>query len=189
MPRLPLAEPSPGSDPAPLKLFRMVAHAESAYGPWLGYGGALLTQLELDPLLRELTILQVARRAGSDYEWVQHDPIARAVGATGAQIEATEAGRDDDPAFDEAQSLVLRLTRTAVTEGAASEEQIAEAAERLGARQVVELLLVIGNYTAIAMLIASTGLEPDAPLDPGQLTRARDGVAGDGASSGGGPGA
>jgi 4-carboxymuconolactone decarboxylase len=174
MPRLPLAEPSPGSDPAPLKLFRMVAHAESAYGPWLGYGGTLLTQLELDPLLRELAILQVARLVGSEYEWVQHDPIARAVGATGEQIDAVEAGRDDDPAFDAAQSLVLRLTRTTVTEGAASEQQIAEAADLLGTRQVVELLLVIGNYTAIAMLIASTGLEPDEPLDTEQLTRARD---------------
>ena len=174
MPRLPLAEPRDGADPAPLKLFRMVAHAETAYGPWLGYGGALLTQLELDPLLRELAILQVARRTGSRYEWVQHDPIARAVGATGAQIDAIQGGSDDDPAFDADQSLVLRLTRTAVTEGAASEEQVAELAERLSPRQVVELLLVIGNYTATAMLIASTGLEPDPPLDPDQLTRARD---------------
>src|SRR5918997_1167617 len=172
MPRLPLAEPSPGSDPAPLKLFRMVGHAESAYAPWLRYGGTLLTQLELDPLLRELAILQVAHEVGSRYEWVQHDPIARAVGATGEQIGAIEAGRDDDPAFDADQSLVLRLTRAAVSEGAASEEQVAELAERLGPRQLVELLLVIGNYTAIAMLIASTGLEPDAPLDPAQLMRA-----------------
>jgi 4-carboxymuconolactone decarboxylase len=174
MPRLPLAEPSPGSDPAPLKLFRMVAHAESAYGPWLGYGGSLLTQLELDPVLRELAILQVARLVGSEYEWVQHDPIALAVGTTREQIDAVEAGRDEDPAFDAAQSLVLRLTRTTVTERAASEQQIAEAADLLGTRQVVELLLVIGNYAAIAMLIASTGLEPDEPLDAEQLTRARD---------------
>lgn len=187
MPRLPLAEPSPGSDPAPLKLFRMVAHAETAYGPWLQYGGALLTQLELDPLLRELAILQVARQVGSQYEWVQHDPIARAVGATGEQIDALEAGRDDDPAFDADQSLVLRFTRTTVSEGAASEEQVAEAAERLGTRQVVELLMVIGNYTAIAMLIASTGLEPDPPLDPEQLTRAR--AASDQPTSDGGRGA
>lgn len=174
MPRLPLAEPRDGADPAPLKLFRMVAHAETAYGPWLQYGGALLTQLELDPLLRELAILQVARQVGSEYEWVQHDPIARAVGATAEQVDAIHSGRDDDPSFDSDQSLVLRVTRTTVTEGSASEEQVAELEQRLGARQVVELLLVIGNYTAIAMLIASTGLEPDPPLDANQLTRARD---------------
>jgi 4-carboxymuconolactone decarboxylase len=174
MPRLPLAEPRDGSDPAPLKLFRMVAHAESAYGAWLQYGGALLTRLELDPLLRELAILQVARQVGSHYEWVQHDPIARAVGAGSEQIDAIQAGRDDNPSFDADQSLVLQITRTTVNEGAATEEQIAALAERLGPRQVVELLLLIGNYTAIAMLIASTGLEPDAPLAADQLTRARD---------------
>jgi alkylhydroperoxidase family enzyme len=177
MPRLPLAEPKPGHDPAPLQLFRMVAHAETAYGPWLGYGGALLTQLELDPLLRELAILQVAKQVGSEYEWVQHDVITRAVGGTAEQVAAVAAGRDDDPAFDADQSLVLRLTRTTVTEGAASEEQVAEAAERLGARGVVELLMVIGQYAAIAMLVASTGLEPDPPLDPQQLTQARDTAA------------
>jgi 4-carboxymuconolactone decarboxylase len=169
MPRLPLAEPADGAPP-PLKLFGMVAHAESAVGPWMRYGGALLTRLELDPLLRELAILQVARVTGSEYEWVQHDPIARAVGASPEQVAAIEAGRDDDPAFDEAQSLVLRATRTALDEGAASEQQVAELAERLGARQVVELLMVIGQYAAIAMLIASTGLEPDPPLDPSALT-------------------
>jgi 4-carboxymuconolactone decarboxylase len=171
MPRLPLAEAKPGHDPAPLQLFRMVAHAETAYGPWLGYGGTLLTQLELDPLLRELAILQVAKQVGSEYEWVQHDVITRAVGGTAAQVAAVEAGRDDDPVFDADQSLVLRFTRTTVNDGAASEEQVAEAAERLGVRGVVELLLVIGQYKAIAMLIASTGLEPDQPLDPKQLTR------------------
>src|SRR5919112_5074104 len=121
MPRLPLAEPKPGHDPAPLKLFRMVAHAETAYAPWLQYGGALLTRLELDPLLRELAILQVAKRVGSEYEWVQHDVILRAVGGTAEQVAAIEAGREDDPAFDSDQSLVLRFTRTTVDEGAASE--------------------------------------------------------------------
>jgi 4-carboxymuconolactone decarboxylase len=172
MPRLPLAEP-PGDAP-PLNIFRMVANAESAYAPWLRYSGTLLTGLELDPLLRELAILQVARVMDSRYEWVQHDPIARAVGASGAQVAAVDAGRDDDPAFGPVQSLVLRTTRSVVADGAAGEAQMAELAERLGPRQAVELLLVIGNYVAIAMLIASTGLEPDPPLDSGQLAAARD---------------
>jgi 4-carboxymuconolactone decarboxylase len=174
MPRLPFAEPRDGADPAPLTLFRMVANAESAYEAWLRYSGTLLTRLELDPLLRELAILQVARVADSRYEWVQHDGIARAVGATAAQMAAIEAGRDDDPAFDPVESLVLRATRSVVADGEAGEADVAELAERLGPRQTVELLLVIGNYVAIAMLIASTGLEPDLPLDPAALGAARD---------------
>jgi 4-carboxymuconolactone decarboxylase len=172
MPRLPLAEPD--GDAPPLNIFRMIANAESAYRPWLRYSGTLLTGLELDPLLRELAILQVARVMDSPYEWAQHDSIARAVGASDAQVAAVEAGRDEDTCFDPMQALVLRVTRSVVSEGAASEEQMAELAERLGPRQAVELLLVIGNYVAIAMLIASTGLEPEAPVDTDALTGGRD---------------
>jgi 4-carboxymuconolactone decarboxylase len=172
MPRLPLADLPEGEVP-PLNVFRMVANAESAYRPWLRYSGALLTALELDPLLRELAILQVARVMDSPYEWAQHDPIARAVGASGAQVAAVEAGRDEDPCLGPVQSLVLRVTRSVVSEGAASEEQMAELVERLGPRQAVELLLVIGNYVAIAMLIASTGLEPEPPVAADRLTAVR----------------
>ena len=173
MPRLPLADP-PGGEAPPLNIFRMVANAESAYRPWLRYSGTLLTGLDLDPLVRELAILQVARVMDSPYEWAQHDPIARAVGASDAQVSAVEAGRDQDPSLDAVQSLVLRVTRTVVSEGAASEEQMAELTERLGPRQAVELLLVIGNYVAIAMLIASTGLEPEPPVASDALTGGRD---------------
>ena len=35
----------------PLNIFRMLAHADSAFIPYLGLGGVLLTQLELDPKL------------------------------------------------------------------------------------------------------------------------------------------
>src|SRR5205807_1844496 len=45
----------------PLNIFRMVATAETAFRPWLALGGALLGSLELDPRLRELAILRVAR--------------------------------------------------------------------------------------------------------------------------------
>src|SRR5205807_2651921 len=75
-----------------LSLFGMVAHAESAFNPWLKYSNALLTRLELDPLLRELAILQVAHLVDSPYEGVQHVVIARAVGASDAQIEAPARG-------------------------------------------------------------------------------------------------
>jgi hypothetical protein len=35
---------------------------------------------------------------------------------------------------------------------------------RIGARGVIELLLVLGHYIAIARFVASCGLEPMAPI-------------------------
>jgi alkylhydroperoxidase family enzyme len=171
MARLPAIDPEQAPDSvreilenAPLSLFGMVAHAESAFNPWLKYGNALLTRLELDALLRELAILQVAHLVDSPYEWVQHVVIARAVGASDAQIEAIERDAETDPSLSEEQAQVLRFAREVILDGCASEAAVTDMAARIGVRGVIELLLVIGHYMAIARLIATTGLEPDAPV-------------------------
>jgi alkylhydroperoxidase family enzyme len=181
VPRLPYYDPDNGPDSirevidgAPLSLFRMVAHAQSAFEPWLKYSAALLRRLELDPLLRELAILQVAQLLDSPYEWVQHVVLARALGASDEQIAAIERRSEDDPSLSPEQRLILGFSREVVLDGSAGEERTAELAALLGPRQVVELLLVLGNYMAIARLIATTGLEPDQPLPPDTLSRARD---------------
>jgi len=171
MARLPAFDPEQAPDSVreilsgtPLSLFGMVAHAESAFNPWLKYSNALLTRLELDPLLRELAILQVAHLVDSPYEWVQHVVIARSVGASDAQIEAIEQGRWTDPSLSADQQLMLGFAREVILDGSASETAVSELAARIGVRGVIELLLVLGHYMAIARLIATTGLEPDAPV-------------------------
>jgi alkylhydroperoxidase family enzyme len=171
MARLPLVDPANAPDAVgkalagtPLSLFRIVAHAESAFEPWLKYSAALLTRLELDPLLRELVILQVAHLVESRYEWVQHVAIAHSVGASDEQIAAIEGDSENDPGLTDTHCEVLRFTREVVLDGTASEQLVADLRSRLGERLVVELLLVIGHYMAIARLIATTGLEPDPPV-------------------------
>src|SRR5437667_10474247 len=75
----------------PLNVFRMMANAETAFRPWMRWGGVLLNDLALDPLLRELAILRVARLTPhAEYEWVQHVPIARSVGASDEQVTAID---------------------------------------------------------------------------------------------------
>jgi 4-carboxymuconolactone decarboxylase len=175
VPRIAYFDPDDGPDSireaiesTPLSLFRMVAHAQSAFEPWLRYSAALLRRLELDPLLRELAILQVAHLVASPYEWVQHVEIARAVGANDEQIAAVEGDREDDPSLNAEQRLVLRFSREVILDGAANEQRVRELSAALDDRQVIELLLVLGNYMAIARLIATTGLEPDPPIVAGK---------------------
>jgi 4-carboxymuconolactone decarboxylase len=175
VPRLPYYDPDSGPDSireaivrTPLSLLRIVAHAQGAFDPWLRYSAALLQRLELDPLLRELAILQVAHLADSEYEWTQHVAIAKAVGASDAQIAAIEAGRDrEDASFTVEQRLILSFSREVICDGAASEQRVAELSAAVGDRQVVELLLVLGNYIAIAQLVATTGLAPEPPVVAG----------------------
>src|SRR5437764_11491215 len=107
MPRIHYIDPSEAPEPVreafeaipPLNIFKTLAHAQTAFRPFMRFGGAVLTRLELDPVLRELAILQVARQTDAEYEWVQHVAIGRSVGITDGQITALEGGELEGEAF------------------------------------------------------------------------------------------
>jgi hypothetical protein len=61
-----------------------------------------------------------------------------------------------------------------IREGAGSEQQVHDLTKRLGPRAVVELLLVVGHYLAIARLIATVDLDPDPPVDPSAMGAAEE---------------
>ncbi len=149
--------------PPELSVFRMIAHAETAFRPWLALGGALLGSLQLDPGLRELAILRVAAIAECDYERVQHEAIATGVGLRPEQVAAVVAGRVSGDEFDRQETLVLRFVGSAIEARGADAALVAEVEESLSAREVIELLLVVSHYYGLALLLNMTGLEPDPP--------------------------
>jgi alkylhydroperoxidase family enzyme len=155
-----------------LNIFRMMANADTAFVPWLRWGATLLSELELDPLLRELAILRVARLTPhAEYEWVQHVGITKAVGGTVEQVAAIEGGDIDGPCFSDLERLVLRFTSEVVRDARASDEVLAALKKTLAAREIVELLMVIGQYMMAARVMATTGMELDEPVDPAELAR------------------
>jgi len=172
--RLPYADPDAAPERVrqaleavpPLNVFRMVANAETAFRPWLAFGGALLSSLQLDARVRELAILHVARLSGAEYEWVQHVPIARAVGASEEQVAAVDRGDLADGSLGAAERAALRFTTEVVRDVRASDDALAElTAAGLSPREVVELLLVIGQYMLVARVAETAGIELDEPAD------------------------
>jgi len=170
--RLPYVDPATAPDPVrevlevvpPLNIFLMMANAETAFRPWMRWAGILLTDLALDPLLRELAILRVARLTPhAEYEWVQHVPIAKAAGASDEQVEALEAGQPDAECFSDEQHALLRFTTEVVEDARASDEAHRRLAKFLTPREIVELLMVIGQYMMVARVMATTDMELDEP--------------------------
>jgi alkylhydroperoxidase family enzyme len=176
MARLPYADTQSASvsiretlDRHPVAFLRMLAHAEGVFDAWMGYTSALLADLELDPVLREFAILQVARLRATEYQWVQHAAIARAVGASAEQVAAIKEADEGHMSLTEAQREVLRFAREVTMEGKASEDVAAAVAARLGPRQLVELVLVTGHWQAICALVGTLDLQPDLPAMAGAL--------------------
>jgi 4-carboxymuconolactone decarboxylase len=148
----------------PLNIFRTLAHAETAFRPYLRFGAAILGELQLDPKLRELAVLQVAHVAEAEYEWVQHVAIGRHVGVTDDQIAALEQGdHQNAERFDETERAVLAFTAEVVRGPHVTDETYAAVAERLSPREIVELLLTAGSYLMLARVMTALEIDVDPP--------------------------
>ena len=181
MARLPYVDAAAASEPVrdalervpPLNIFRMMANAETAFRPWLRWGATLLEELALDPLLRELSILRVARLTPhAEYEWVQHVPIAKAVGASDEQVAALERDEPEASCFSDDQRLALRFTTEVVRDAQASDETLDRLETILSPREIIELMMVIGQYMMVARVMATTRMELDEPAGPDLLAAA-----------------
>jgi alkylhydroperoxidase family enzyme len=172
MARLPYVDPATAPEevrdlldrlPVKLNIFRMMAHATTDFRPLVGLGSSILGRQKLSPKLRELTILRVGALSPARYEWVQHVPIAQAVGATAAQIAALERGDISGDTFDPTERAVLRFATEVLRDVRASDAAFAELARHLSPQEIVELIVTVGYYMLIARLLETTAVDLDPP--------------------------
>jgi alkylhydroperoxidase family enzyme len=156
-----------------LRIFRLVANAQRAFPGWMRFGGAMLDPDEFDPLLRELAITCVAAMTpGADYEWVQHAQITLDVGGTQEHLDAIRHGDLDAPVLGSDGQLVLRFTSQVVRDAAPDDETFAAMAARFTPRQIVHLLLVIGQYMMLGRIMATAQIDLDPAVGAPALQRA-----------------
>jgi 4-carboxymuconolactone decarboxylase len=173
MARIPVLDPN-DAQPAvrtalerlpPLAVFGTVANAQGSFVNWLRFGGDCLDARLFDPVLRELAILRVARLTpGAQYEWAQHVPILLAVGGSPEQLAALETDDNDADALGEDGRLVVRFTDQVVRDATPDETTFAAMSARFTHAEIVQLLLVIGQYMLLARVMATARLDLDAVL-------------------------
>jgi alkylhydroperoxidase family enzyme len=133
---------------------------------FLDFNGQLLWEPVLSPRLRELIVMRVARRTRSQYEWVQHAKLSQRYDVTPEEVEAI--ARDDEAVFSDLEVDVLRATDQ-LLEGYRVDDEIWERlAAAFDEKTRLELLFVVGTYTALAMVFNGVGVELDPDLDPSQ---------------------
>jgi alkylhydroperoxidase family enzyme len=173
MARIPVLDPA-DADPTvrkalerlpPLAIFGTVANAQGSFVNWLRFGGDCLDAKNFDAVLRELAILRVATLTpGAHYEWAQHVPILLAVGGTQAQVDALESGDTGAEALGEDGRLVVRFTEQVVSDATPDAQTFEAMRARFPVGEIVQLLLVIGNYMMVGRVMATAQLELDKVL-------------------------
>jgi 4-carboxymuconolactone decarboxylase len=133
----------------------------SDLGTFLRFGAG-----SLPPVVRELVILWLARRVGAVYEWVKHEPPAKAAGLPDAMINALRAGQEP-PELDETQQAALRVARCALELRSIPPEVQEALIAQVGIKGVIELVVLVGFYRMIAGVIFSFDVPlPDDANDP-----------------------
>ena len=102
--------------------------------------------------VRELTIMRVAWRRGSKYEWASHVLIGRKAGVTEAEIEEVRTNAD---------TLLNRAVDELDTDSGLSDATYAALAADLDEHQLMDLVFTIGAYTMLTMALNTFGVELD----------------------------
>jgi 4-carboxymuconolactone decarboxylase len=147
-----------------MNIGRMLSYAPTDLAPYYTFSFALLDQLELDPKLRQLTILRVAHRTEAHYAWTQHVALAQLAGVSDEQIAALHRGEGEGEHFTTKEQLVLAFADEVMQTPRLSDALIERMRRLFSHREIVELLLVVGWYWTAGRLMTTFDIEPDPAL-------------------------
>ena len=99
---------------------------------------------------REIAILAVAARHGSDFERYAHERVGRAVGLTGAELAGIADGTAI-PSLTGAEDEVLRVVRCLVRDRDLDDADFAAAENVLGVTRLADLVVLVGYYELLAL--------------------------------------
>lgn len=148
----------------PLNIFLTLAkHRDLATG-FMQLGGFLLGRSATIPRReREIVILRVGWRSGSEYEFGQHTLIGRRAGLTDEEIARLTLPELDGWSDDDAALVAMSDDLCAHNE--VSDGTWAKLAARWSEQQLLELLVLAGYYRLVSGFLRSVGVqrEPETP--------------------------
>jgi 4-carboxymuconolactone decarboxylase len=111
-----------------------------------------------DPRIREIAILTAAREADSQFEWVQHEPVALKEGVAPEIIDIIKH-RKSTAGLDETVATVIELGRQALGDHKVAPETFAKAKALFGPHRLIDLVMLMGNYTGMAALLTAVDMQ------------------------------
>jgi alkylhydroperoxidase family enzyme len=168
-PLAPQAAASLLGETRPLNIFLTLAKNEELFTSFLSLGSYLLGRKATIPRReREIVILRVGWRCGSDYEFGQHTLIGRHVGLTDDEID--RLATDGLDAWSEEDAALVAMSDELCRDDVVSDATWARLARRWSEPQLLELLVLAGFYRLVSGFLRSVGVqrEPGTPGFPGR---------------------
>src|SRR5882672_3147414 len=106
----------------------------------------------LEPRLVELAILVAAREMDSAYVWTSHEPAAQKAGLEQSIIDIVKYRRPLT-SLGEKEAVIVQLGRDAIGKHRVESDTFARATKLFGNQGVVNIVALIGDYAATAILL------------------------------------
>jgi 4-carboxymuconolactone decarboxylase len=128
----------------------------------------LRNRISLDTRLAELIILVTARENDGQTEWTAHEPAALKAGLDPKTIDIVKY-RKPIAGVPDQEAAIIKLGREVLKDKKVSSETYAEAVKVFGEQAVIEIVLLMANYTMTSVILHAFDqqLRPDmTPLLP-----------------------
>lgn len=141
-----------------VNMFRSLLNSPDICGRVSQLGEYIRYNSPLDPAVREIAILATARECGSEYEWSQHEPVAREAGVTEEVLDAIRSGRAP-MGIPPRQGVFVQAAKELLRDGTLSDVTFQAVEHLVGPLQTVDLIVLVGYYAMIARAIRALGVE------------------------------
>jgi len=147
-----------------LNIFRTLAHHPKLLKRWMVFGAHVLAKSTLPPRERELAILRIGWRCGSEYEWGQHVAIGRATGLSDEEIRRVAKG-PEAPGWNPFDAAILRAVDELHDDSFLSDASWNALTAHWSTEQLIDLIFAVGQYTLVSMALNSLGVQLDAGVE------------------------
>jgi alkylhydroperoxidase family enzyme len=147
---------------APPNVFTTLARHRRLFRRWLRFAGAMMPAGKLRREDTELLILRVAHNTQAPYEWAQHSRIALTAGLTDDDVERVREG-PEATGWTPHQALLLLAADELHASQTLTDATWTVLERELSTEQLIELCLLVGHYTMLAMTLNALRVVPDPP--------------------------
>ncbi|MYU11165.1 carboxymuconolactone decarboxylase family protein [Streptomyces sp. SID8361] len=116
----------------------------------------------LPPRERELAILRIGWRCGSEYEFGQHSRIGQRAGLTESEVRRVAVG-PGDPGWGEFDALILTAVDELFEQHGLSDTTWTALTSRYDTAAMIEFVSLVGRYWTVSVVLNTLGVQ----LEPG----------------------
>jgi 4-carboxymuconolactone decarboxylase len=142
-----------------INVFKVLAHHPKLLKRWTPFAGHVLSKQTLPFRDRELLILRIGWLNQAEYEFAQHEEIARKGGLADADIDNIKKGPAG--AWSDHEKALIQAADDLYENSVVSDATWATLAKTYSTEQMVDVVFTIGQYNMVSWALNSFGV----PLD------------------------